>query len=116
MKNDELSLRSYVIFDRGMQELLDAGATVELVSLAKDGGNEVDGYFIILHHPDGEGSYLLVTTNNPKAKLVSAPKSVLKMFEGTGQKTIVFPVEPMIKTPREIWAYHDKLNDRSDKE
>lgn len=100
---------SLTVFERGVASELAQGARVELVGLGPAGGRDIEGYYVLLHRPDGK-VLLLLTTLNPKAKFIKNANSVLNFLERMDLDEITIPLLPKVHSHDEIWSYHAKAN------
>ncbi|WP_319517802.1 hypothetical protein [uncultured Martelella sp.] len=100
---------NFVVFERGIKEEVEAGATVELISVGEPGSWDVEGWYMIVRRPDGR-ALLLLTTLNPKAKFIRTTKSIMRLLRPLPLRNINFPMTPMIHHHEDIWNYHHKAN------
>lgn len=85
-------------------EMFDEGSTLEAVSCAKDGSDEVDGYYLFVIHPSGR-TYVICQLTKPVPKFFGSCDSVLALARRWPIPNVNIPIAPILRNHHELWPY-----------
>lgn len=100
---------SNLVLDKELEIVLKEGATIELISYAPEGTDDVVGWYLLLNHPI-RGCLLLIRRLAGKPKIILTDHGCFALAKRLGIPAITVPVLPMIRDQNRIWEIYNERN------
>lgn len=107
MKTPKLDSRT--VTESELDDVLNDGATVELISYAPIGQEDVSGWYLLLMHPN-RGYLLLINRKSHRPRIILTNQGCFTFAKRYGLRSITLPVVPMIHDPNDIWVIYNERN------
>lgn len=97
-----------MVFEGELEDRVKEGATMELISYAPEGEEDVVGWYLLLNHPE-RGCLLWVKYDQGKPKVILTDRGCFAIAKKLGVPSVLVPVIPMIRDQNAIWdIYHER--------